>query len=169
MLFADDIDEEIKRSLSDLSHVLGVVPDLKNPRPEFGDTILAQLLVTHASVQRKLEEPLKKEGRVFCEIIVVPDMLNGRGDLHGACSAFLIDMCSSLCLMVLQRGMHVSQSLNVVYHSPASLGEKLRIINTTMTVGARAMSARTEIWNATQRRLVASGVHIKMQPSTPKL
>ncbi|KAJ7617938.1 hypothetical protein FB45DRAFT_872385 [Roridomyces roridus] len=29
------------------------------------------------------------------------------------------------------------------------------------------MSARTEIWNKTQHRLVASGVHIKMQPSAP--
>ncbi|KAJ7147389.1 HotDog domain-containing protein [Mycena filopes] len=169
MLFASDIEEEIKSSLSDLSHVLGFVPDSKNPRPEFGDSILAELLVTHASVQNKPEEPLKKEGRVVCEIIVAHDMLNGRANLHGACSAFLIDMCSSLCFMVLQRGMHVSQSLNVVYHSPAALGEKLRIINTTMTVGARTMSARTEIWNATEHRLVASGVHLKMRPSTVKL
>ncbi|KAJ7778458.1 hypothetical protein B0H16DRAFT_887373 [Mycena metata] len=169
MLFADDIDEEIKRSLSDLSHVLGILPNLKNPRPQFGESIVAQLLVTHASVQRKLEEPLKKEGRVLCEIVVAHDMLNGMASLQGGCSAFLIDVCSSLCLSVLQRSNHVSQSLNVVYHSPASLGEKLRIINTTMAVGARVMSARTEIWNATQHRLVASGVHIKMQPSTAKL
>ncbi|KAJ7839312.1 hypothetical protein B0H13DRAFT_1454238, partial [Mycena leptocephala] len=49
-------------------------------------------------------------------------------------------------------------------HSPATVGETLRIVNTTMTVGARALSARTEIWNATKHRLVASGVHIKMKP-----
>ncbi|KAJ7938176.1 HotDog domain-containing protein, partial [Mycena leptocephala] len=127
----------------------------------------------------KSEESLKKEARLVCEIVVTEDCLNGAGNIHGGCSAFLIDMwvifksyevqCSSMCFMAFQRGMHVSQSLNIVYHSPATLGEKLRIVNNTMTVGSRVMSARTEIWNATQHRLVASGVHVKMRPSGPKL
>ncbi|KAJ6542641.1 HotDog domain-containing protein [Mycena capillaripes] len=170
MRIAGDIDEHAKKSFSDLSHLWGRQPTQKS-KGEFGNSIYENLVLTHASVQNNPEEPLKKEARVVCGIVVAEDMLNGGGNIHGGCSAYLIDLCSSFCFMILQRGMHVSQSLNIVHHSPATLGEKLRIINTTMTVGTRVMSARTEIWNATQHRLVASGVHIKMRPSEsgPKL
>ncbi|KAJ7777597.1 HotDog domain-containing protein [Mycena maculata] len=165
-------DEKVKEMLSDPTTVFGLRGP--NHKPTFGNSILERIIVTHASVDSKAEEPLKKEGRVICELIVTEDMLNGGGNVHGGCSALLIDVCSTLALLAYQErkkpdSVNVSQSLNIVYHSPATIGEKLRIVNTTMTVGARAMSARTEIWNATQHRLVASGVHIKMQPSVAKL
>ncbi|KAF8885788.1 hypothetical protein BD779DRAFT_658574 [Infundibulicybe gibba] len=140
----------------------------------FGDSIARGLRTTEVSIIKKAEEPMKDEARVVCEITVQEDMLNGGGNIHGGCSAFLIDLCSTLSLTALMLSStgsvfpNVSQSLNVVYHSPAGLGDKLRLVNTTMTVGARALSARTEIWNVTHHRLVASGVHIKMQPSMPK-
>ncbi|KAJ7279028.1 hypothetical protein C8J57DRAFT_1305321 [Mycena rebaudengoi] len=136
---------QIKEFFSELSNVFG--SRRVNDKPAFGNDIATRLSVTHASIDKKADEPLKEEGKVVCELIVTEDMLNGGGNVHGGCSTF------------------VSQSLNMVYHSPATLGDKLRIVNTTITVGARAMSARTEIWNATHHRLVASGIHIKMQPS----
>jgi acyl-coenzyme A thioesterase 13 len=86
----------------------------------------------------------------------------------------LVDICSTLTLMIFGKAAggsgnsSVSQSLSMVYHSPAGLGDKLKIISYTLTIGARAESARTEIWNATHHRLVASGVHIKMSASAPK-
>ncbi|KAJ6468961.1 HotDog domain-containing protein [Mycena vulgaris] len=166
MPISGNVAEEMKAALSDLPTTFGT---RSFDKPIFGDSIFKRMQVTHASVNNKAEEPLKKEGRVVCELVVTEDMLNGGGNVHGGCSAFLIDMCSTLSLIVFNGGPSVSQSLNIVYHSPAGLGEKLRIVNTTMTVGARAMSARTEIWNDTHHRLVASGVHIKMQPSAPKL
>ncbi|KAJ7145850.1 HotDog domain-containing protein [Mycena epipterygia] len=166
MQISGNADDGVKEFLSNLSNSFG---KRFNQKPAFGNSILARMVVTEASVNKKAEEPLKEEGRVVCELIVTEDMLNGGGNVHGGCSAYLIDMCSTLALIVVHQGMNVSQSLNIVYHSPAGLGEKLRIVNTTMTVGARAVSARTEIWNATHHRLVASGVHIKMQPSAPKL
>ncbi|KAJ7442131.1 HotDog domain-containing protein [Mycena galericulata] len=165
MPIAGNVDDGVKKLLSDIPALVGARKN--NSKPAFGDSILQRLVVTHASLEPKAEEPLKKEGRIVCELDVTEDMLNGGGNVHGGCSAFLIDICSTFAIMVYQpEGFNVSQSLNIVYHSPATLGEKLRIVNTTLTVGARAMSARTEIWNATQHRLVASGVHIKMQPSS---
>ncbi|KAF9458479.1 HotDog domain-containing protein [Collybia nuda] len=142
--------------------------------PIFGQSIQDRLVTTEISVQKKEEEPKKLEGRIVLELTVEDDMVNGGGAVHGGCSAFLIDLCSSLALMVLNLTNSgeilpsVSQSLNIVYHSPANLGDRIRIVNTTMTLGARAHSARTEIWNVTHHRLVSSGVHIKMQPSHPK-
>ncbi|KAF7326954.1 4HBT domain-containing protein [Mycena venus] len=162
-----NIDPEIRDLFSDIPNLLGLD---RLEKPGFGDSILRGLVITHASVQTKAEEPLKQEGRVVCELTVTEEMLNGGGSVDGGCSALLIDMCSTLALMAFHAGkITVSQSLNIVYHSPATLGEKLRIVNTTMTFGARAKSARTEIWNATKHRLVASGVHIKMNPSEVKL
>ncbi|KAJ7442133.1 HotDog domain-containing protein [Mycena galericulata] len=166
MPIAGNADDSVKKTLSDIPAYFGV--RRSNPKPSFGDSIIQRLVVTHASLEPKADEPLKKEGRVVCELEVTDDMLNGGGNVHGGCSAFLIDICSTLAIIVYQpEAYNVSQSLNIVYHSPATLGEKLRIVNTTLTVGARTLSARCEIWNATQHRLVASGVHIKMQPSPP--
>ncbi|KAJ7353557.1 HotDog domain-containing protein [Mycena albidolilacea] len=162
-----NLDPAMQEAFADISTLFGLN---RLERPGFGDSIIRGLVITHASVDNKAEEPLKKEGKVVCELTVTEEMLNGGGNVHGGCSAFLIDICSTLCLMAFNSEINtVSQSLNIVYHSPATLGETLRIVNTTMTVGARAMSARTEIWNATKHRLVASGVHIKMQPSAAKL
>ncbi|THG97003.1 hypothetical protein EW026_g4925 [Hermanssonia centrifuga] len=48
-------------------------------------------------------------------------------------------------------------------------GCRLKIVNTTMALGGRVMTARAEIYDITHNRLVASGVHIKMPPSAPKL
>ncbi|KAJ7619444.1 HotDog domain-containing protein [Roridomyces roridus] len=156
--------DEVKEVLSNIPNLFGA--QQANVAGGFGDSIVQRLQVTHASLEAKADEPMKKEGKVVCELEVRQDMLNGGGNVHGGCSAFLVDICSTLSLFVYEPGAPtVSQSMNIVYHSPATLGDKLRIVNTTLTVGARAMSARTEIWNATSHRLVASGVHIKMQPS----
>jgi len=163
------VDPAILEAFSDIPGIFGLNRTASG-EPTFGDSVMRALIVTHASLEGKSEEPLKKEGRVVCELTVMDDMLNGAGNIHGGCSAFLIDTCSTLSLMAFNSNVkHVSQTLNIVYHSPAALGERLRIVNTTMTVGARVMSARTEIWNTTKHRLVASGVHIKMQPSESKL
>ncbi|KAK7470038.1 hypothetical protein VKT23_001474 [Stygiomarasmius scandens] len=99
-------------------------------------------------------------------------MVNGIYSIHGGCSALLIDLCSGQAVTALNMYMGigniltVSQSLNVVYHAPAFLGETLRIVNTSVAVGSRVETARTEIWSETHHRLVASGVHVKMTPTS---
>jgi len=139
----------------------------------FGESILKRMKVVEISLNGKPEEEKKMEARVVVELDVTEDMLNGGGNIHGGCSAFLVDVCSTLALVTFNLEnsgslMTVSQSLNIIYHSPAQLADKLRIVNTTLTLGARAHSARTEIWNVTHHRLVVSGTHIKMVPSSPK-
>lgn len=175
----------------DVSHITGNVSDevkqaYGNPadvflrrgsKPSFGESILKRMVVTEISVEKKVEEPQKLEGRFVCELTIEDDMVNGLATMHGGCSALLVDVCSTLALASFHLAttgddivrFNVSQSLNMVYHSPAELGDRIRIVNTTMTVGARALSARTEIWNLTHHRLVCSGVHIKMQASQPKV
>ncbi|PSR78328.1 hypothetical protein PHLCEN_2v7450 [Hermanssonia centrifuga] len=142
----------------------------------FAAPIARRLEATEMSVYDKTEEPGKKEAKMVFEIDVTEDMCNFGNSVHGGCSAFLIDLCSSLAISLLatqepKRNVHVHVSLvlNTTYHAPAPLGCRLKIVNTTMALGGRVMTARAEIYDITHNRLVASGVHIKMPPSAPKL
>ncbi|KDQ64051.1 hypothetical protein JAAARDRAFT_52052 [Jaapia argillacea MUCL 33604] len=141
----------------------------------FADSVGGKVEVTEISVYPKAEEVERVEGRVVCEVTVTPDMLNAMGNVHGACYIYLIDICSSLPLSVIGKEAGrdgqpgVSQSLNTVFHAPSQLGDRLKIVSTSITVGVRVMSARCEVWNVTRHRLVASGVHAKMEASPAKL
>ncbi|KAF9257216.1 Thioesterase/thiol ester dehydrase-isomerase [Marasmius fiardii PR-910] len=133
--------------------------------------IFKRLLVTEIWFQEHLEETTKFVCKVTCELEVQPDMANNDHHLHGGCSAYLVDMCSNIAFLahgmaINQSARSVSQQINTLYHSPASVGERLRIVSTTMSVGERIMTARIEIWSATKHRLVASGIHTMMLPST---
>ncbi|KAJ3741446.1 HotDog domain-containing protein [Lentinula detonsa] len=161
--------EEVKAHLKDIPKLF-----LNNRPNSFAASVITRLSLTEVSIKSNAVEPQRKEGLVVHTITVEEDMVNGGGNIHGGCSAFLIDICSTASIMALKISqglttLDVSQSLNIVYHAPAAIGESLRIVNTTMTVGRRVASARTEIWSETHHRLVASGVHIKMEPSPTKL
>ncbi|KAF9498888.1 hypothetical protein BDN71DRAFT_311977 [Pleurotus eryngii] len=148
---------------------------IANSGTSFAIKIVKNIVVTEVSILPKNEEPLKKEARVVCEIAVTEDMLNGGGKIHGGCSATLVDICTSYALIAYNMAVigeptpSVSQAINMVYHSPANLGDKLKIVSTTMSVGARAMSARCEIWNTSQHKLVASDIVIRLSYDTPRL
>ena len=87
-------------------------------------------------------------------------------------AAALLFRCSTLADIALclhttgKPGWNVSQSISTIYHSPAVLyvpypteallffwqlrrGDELRIVNTTLTVGSRAVSCRTEVCQGT--------------------
>ncbi|KAJ3818276.1 HotDog domain-containing protein [Lentinula raphanica] len=160
--------------------VLKDVPKLfLNGRPNiFAASIIKKLVLAQVSIKSNVIEPQRKEGLVVYNVTVEEDMVNGGGTLHGGCSAFLIDLRVRPGVSMHSMGRSnptndhlpsVSQSMSIVYHAPAAVGETLRIVNTTMAVGRRVASARTEIWSETHHRLVASGVHIKMEPSSTKL
>ncbi|KAF8632816.1 hypothetical protein AX15_001676 [Amanita polypyramis BW_CC] len=171
---AGNASDDVKRHLSDPARVFLGKGSHANDKL-FGAGIIKRMVVREISILDKAEEPRKKEGRVVIEVVNHEDMLNGIGNTHGGCVAFLIDICSTMAIMALGLATgkneivtNVSQSLNIVFHSPAATGDVLRLVNTTLTLGSRALSARTEIWSETNHRLVASGTHIKMVPSPPK-
>ncbi|KZV75355.1 hypothetical protein PENSPDRAFT_571580 [Peniophora sp. CONT] len=135
----------------------------------FALPVAKRISVTDVTIEEKKDAPGKTETTLVCELDVQKDMVNAYDSLHGGASAYLVDVCSSLALAAAGKLNSVSQALNVVYHAPAPLGSHLRIMNWTITVGSRVMSTRTEIWDATGGRLVATGIHIKMEPSAAKL
>ncbi|OAX43378.1 hypothetical protein K503DRAFT_708745 [Rhizopogon vinicolor AM-OR11-026] len=169
---------EFKRELQGWVQYLATRPVTQSTGEQFGafeNKIASRLRLTEVSILPKAEEPEKLEGRVVFEVIVDGEMANHVGTLYGGVAAMLIDQCSSMPIYLLGlatsgRGtIYVSQSLNIVYHSPALLGDKLRVVSTTLTVGNRTLSSRCEVWNTTRHRLVASAVHVKMNPSKQKV
>jgi len=137
----------------------------------FARDVQSHIKLTEVSVKK--QEGRKEQATVICEIVTGEEMLNGFGTMHGGCIAYLIDTCTSIPLMVISdagdlNSGGVSQTLNVIYHSPASLGSRLRIVSTIVSRGRRAATLQCEIWDTAKNTIVASGTHIKMAPSIPK-
>ncbi|KZV64571.1 Thioesterase/thiol ester dehydrase-isomerase [Peniophora sp. CONT] len=138
---------------------------------EFAQSVVRRMSITEVSLVSKSEAPSRTESRVVCELPVASDMANAGHIMHGGCTGYLVDVCSTLALAAAGASAYsnVTQSLNVVYHAPAPVGHRIRVINWSVAVGSRIMSARTEIWDIDDERLVATGTHIKMKPSRTRL
>ncbi|KAI8982951.1 hypothetical protein BD414DRAFT_419242 [Trametes punicea] len=142
-------------------------------RGQYAQATGSRLEMTEVEVYERQEDG-RTQVRMTFEIDMGEDMLNSAGNMHGGCTMFLIDVCSSIALVALgiaigRYANFVSQAITTVFHAPATLGSRLRIVNNTVSFGVRTVSARTEIWDMTNKRLVATGIHNQMQPSTPKL
>lgn len=141
----------------------------------FGTRTAKSLKLVEVSILPKIDEPKRQEARIILETTVKEDMLNLAGNIHGACITYLVDICSTLPIMALSRAQGgeglpgVSQHIDIIFHAPASLGDKLKLITTTITVGGRTASSRIDLWDVTHHRLIASGTQIKMGVSQSKL
>lgn len=141
----------------------------------FARNVCARLDVTRAELFGNPEVARKQEALIVFETDVTRDMCNYLGAMHGGCTSFLIDICTSIVLNLIaassspELAKHVSLALNITFHAPAVMGARLRIINTSVAVGARVMTVRSEVYDITNGRIVATGVHMKMPPSQPKL
>ncbi|RPD71401.1 hypothetical protein L226DRAFT_491521 [Lentinus tigrinus ALCF2SS1-7] len=165
--FSDSLTSDQRKQIVDFADVI-----LRGPG-QFAKPTGSRLELTDVLVYERPEDG-KMHAEVVFEIDMAEDMLNSAKHMHGGCAMFMIDVCSSIALVSLSIAMNkrvylVSQSLTTVWHSPALLGARLRITNKTTAFGARTVSARTEIWDLTNRRLVATGIHTQMPPSQPKL
>lgn len=145
-------------------------------RGVFASTFGHCVRIARVDVDPSPHQPSRVVGQVISEIVVGHDMVDEVGNVTVASIALLVDMLTSLCLVA--QGAYqkrtgdyvgVSQSLQFVFHAPAPLGTTLRISNTCISLGARAMSARCEVWDANADRLVCSAFHVKMAPSASKL
>ncbi|KAF8901424.1 HotDog domain-containing protein [Mucidula mucida] len=123
------------------------------------------------TVDRSLEHHGRMEATTIAEVVVNRGMLNGAGMLHGGCIAYLIDNTPLVVLGLMQgaNGVGVTQGLNVQFHSPASLGARIRIISTSVSFGGRVMTSRCEVINKDSGRIIASALLNKMQPAMSKL
>ncbi|KZP00255.1 hypothetical protein CALVIDRAFT_595635 [Calocera viscosa TUFC12733] len=99
------------------------------------------------------------------EAKVSEDFLNCNNVVHGGCTAFIMDICTTSVLFPFsEQRMNVSLNLDVIYHAPAPLGTRLRIVSTSVTLNARILTLSCEMYDADRGTLLATGKHIKMYP-----
>ncbi|KAG2134115.1 HotDog domain-containing protein [Suillus clintonianus] len=137
----------------------------------FGHHVAKAVKFVDISAHESHEKQGRMEATTISEIVVSKNMLNGAGMLHGGCLAFLIDNTPLVALGLIQNinGVGVTQSMNIMFHSPAPVGSCLRIISTSIAMGGRIMSARCEVINKKTGSVVASAYLNKMQPTVSKL
>ncbi|TFY79223.1 hypothetical protein EWM64_g4786 [Hericium alpestre] len=58
----------------------------------FGKEIRDDLVLKEVNIRPKADESQRMEARVVLEITVVESMLNVSGNVHGGCTAYLVDM-----------------------------------------------------------------------------
>ncbi|KAJ3498105.1 hypothetical protein NMY22_g19633 [Coprinellus aureogranulatus] len=92
----------------------------------FGHAVGKSVKFVEVNINRKRERNDRLEATTIAEVAVTRHMLNGAGMLHGGCIAYIIDNCCSTPLVVLgliqnTNGVGVTQSMNVLFHSPAPL------------------------------------------------
>ncbi|KAI9000884.1 HotDog domain-containing protein [Trametes punicea] len=163
--FKGDITPEVQKEITSFSEYV-----MKHRG--FAHSTGSSLVLKELAVYRRGKDG-KDHARVVYETPVHEEMLNIGGNLHGGCSVYLIDVCSSMALALLGMASgkpwdFVSQAINTTFHAPAPAGATIEIINTTVSFGSRTVSATTEIWDITNNRLCVTGVHNKMKPSDRK-
>ncbi|KAF8806194.1 hypothetical protein BYT27DRAFT_7191508 [Phlegmacium glaucopus] len=139
----------------------------------FAGSVVSRVKVTDVSILPNTADPSRLEGKVTCEIDVTPDMCNEHGVLAQGCLVTLLDEGTNISMAVASaaegRGQPggVSQTINIALHEPAVAGVKLCLVHTSIASDSQMNSARSEIWDATNGRLVASGTQLSMPPSIP--
>ncbi|KAI1786933.1 hypothetical protein LXA43DRAFT_897029 [Ganoderma leucocontextum] len=164
VLFQGDVPPSIQRQIVEFS-------DFHLKDVDFARTTGQRLALKEAAVFKRAEDA-KLQSRLVYEVTVAQDMTNRQDTLHGGCTAFLVDVCSSvgLAFLAMVQGRpsdFVSQTIITTYHAPAPLGATLNVVSTTTSFSARTVASRVEVWDVTHHRLCVSGVHNKMAPKLP--
>ncbi|KAI0752928.1 hypothetical protein C8Q80DRAFT_1149236 [Daedaleopsis nitida] len=133
----------------------------------FAHIVGRSIRITHMDVERRGD---KAEVAVIAEVQATRAMLNGAGTVHGGCLCYLIDNCASFPLVALGvlrniNGVGVTQAMNILFHSPASLQTCMQIKSVSVTLGGRIMTSRCEISDKQSGRMIASALLGKMQPA----
>ncbi|KAF8323799.1 hypothetical protein DL93DRAFT_2222690 [Clavulina sp. PMI_390] len=109
----------------------------------------------------------KNDCVVEFSVIVEEYMCNGWDIAHGGMLTTLLDYTTSFSIPLYltdpswaSTGLSLSLSINLL--SPATRGDKLRVVVRTKAGGKRTATVACEIWGP--RGLVATGNHVKMIP-----
>ncbi|KAJ7805413.1 hypothetical protein B0H14DRAFT_2880840 [Mycena olivaceomarginata] len=112
---------------------------------------------------------------LVCESDVTEGMVDGQDQVHNAFVITVIDECVSSAVTALKCAeggpgiSGVSLTLDTVFHNPARRGARLRFVNTTLAAVGGMTSCRCQVWDLTQRRLVATSTFVGMRSSLPKV
>ncbi|KAI9634375.1 uncharacterized protein MKK02DRAFT_37906 [Dioszegia hungarica] len=100
---------------------------------------------------------------------IPPEWDNGNGSMHGAQSAWLVDVCTSAAILLhttdefwgppLRAG--VSLNINMTYYHPAIIGTDILVEVEVLKCSATTANLSCNILEKGTRKLLASGTHLK--------
>ncbi|KAF5371138.1 hypothetical protein D9758_004298 [Tetrapyrgos nigripes] len=157
-------DQSKRLALNIFSHFIGA------KEQSFGAEVGQRLKLVEMNVW--VRNGKASQAQTVFEITVQKDMCNIFGTLHGACATYIVDPCSVSALVVLGAAMGidgtgVSQSMNLIWHQPAQMGTKLRVVSTSVYIEGRIRTSRCELWGVNDDKLYVSAVHSTVNPNGP--
>lgn len=111
--------------------------------------------------------PLRPYPLVTFAFTVQPRHCNRLGNLHGGCTATLLDFCTSAALVPVARPgfwtlLGVSRTLSATYLRPAPAGTEVRIECEIVQVGRRLATVRATVRRADDGAVIALCEHGKV-------
>ncbi|KAF8914393.1 hypothetical protein CPB84DRAFT_86798 [Gymnopilus junonius] len=121
---------------------------VSTPGNSYGADVGGCLRLVEINVQPGRENTTFAE-TVF-EVTIRKDMCNIFRILHGACAAYIVDLCSVSALVALGTALGfdatgVSQSMNLIWHHPIRLEENVKVISMSMSVKEKVRTMRCEV------------------------
>ena len=108
-------------------------------------------------------------GHCILSMVVEKEHSNRGGALHGAFSAYLVDIGSTLALMSLNQKLPgVSLNMNFTYLKPAKIGEEILIDSRTVKKGGNLAFLECEIKSRESGKLLVKGSHTQYVGSSFK-
>jgi len=112
-------------------------------------------------------------GKVEYEMVTTPAMSNKAGNLHGGCSATILDnLSSSAFLTIAKEGFldtgTVSRTLTTTFLRPVPIGAKVRIICEVVSAGKRLANCKGHI-ETLDGKICVTCIHDKAIVARPKL
>ncbi|KAF7324166.1 hypothetical protein MKEN_00639400 [Mycena kentingensis (nom. inval.)] len=153
------------------AHAVGWLNVFHAPSPRcFAGESARRVVVTRVDVEASGEG----QGSVLTlesEIEATEELLDRRNSVDKSFIIALMDECTTSSVVTLDFALGgagiptVSLGLNTAWHNSVPHGSKLRFICVTMASAHRLQACRCEVWDATLRRLVATGVFTGMSAS----
>jgi len=127
---------------------------------QFGANVKPYLKIVSVDVY---SEHRRDVFEVVHEATVSEEFLNCNGVMHGGCTAFIMDICTTSVLFPFSdERMNVSLNLGVTYHAPVPLGTRLRIISTSVSLNKRVPTLSCQMYDVDRGTILATGKHMKM-------
>ena len=145
----------------------GNLPFIERAKLYGANALIGTFLTTESKFDRVLKglEITRMDtasGEVEATIDVTEGLINAYGGLHGGATCTIVDVISTISLLVLDPlRAGVTVELNASFTAAAKLGESLRIVSRVLKTGKRLGFTEVQIWSKSTGKLIATGRHVK--------
>merc|ERR1719397_2047032 len=124
--------------------------------------MMAEYGGSDAWLHSAMKVEVASKGHLALSFLVSKEHTNLSGNLHGGCSAQLVDNVTTMALMIEDGGKPgVSVDMNINYLKGATVGQEVLVTAKTLKVGRTLAFTQCEITNKKTGALLVKGSHTK--------